>query len=340
MLALISIISYFLLNLLVTYTNRIIITQTSSPYLLTASHASASYLSATTVTCWQNQNQTVLFPRRTIYCNPSVTLFSVLFTLNITLSNYTLSLVSLAVHQNIRATAPALTIVISIFLNLSTWSSYSAATHFSVVPIVFGVVLATHGGQYDGSPFGLLVTFLGAVVAVLKTIATNVMQTQLGLTSSDLIKHVAPLTTFQSLALAWHYEEFTRIMHLPRLGNLATGEVHGWLSISSLCGLMVINSLLAAALNLSSFEANRRCGPLSMGVAANMKQVVILLIQLVGEVVGGRRMKWQVLAGGLVTIAGGIWYAFAQAAATAKRAQVAGEFEREAKTRGKNAELV
>lgn len=340
MLALASIVGYFLLNLLVTCTNRIIVTQTSSPYILTASHAAASYCSATCVARWQKQNHLAPLSRRTTSLSSRLMLFSVLFTLNITLSNYTLSLVSLAVHQTIRATAPALTIVISVFLNLSTWSSYSTSTYLSLVPTVLGVALATHGGGHDGSVFGLLLTLLGAVTAVLKTIATNVMQTKLGLGSSELIKHVAPLAVLQSLALAWYHEEFTRIMHLPRLRYLATGEAWSWLNIGSLGGLIILNALLAAALNLSSFEANRRCGSLSMGVAANTKQVVILLLPIVGRRQTGRRLEWQVLVGGLTTVAGGILYAFAQTAANARRAQNPGDVEQEPKRRAQNAELV
>ena len=340
MLALASIISYFLLNLLVTYTNRIIVTQTSSPYVLTASHAAASYFSATCPVRWQNANHSAPLSHRTTALNSRLILFSVLFTLNITLSNYTLSLVSLAVHQTIRATAPALTIVISVFLNLSTWSSYSITTYLSLIPIVLGVVLATHGGQYDASTYGLVTTFLGAIFAVLKTIATNVMQTQLGLSSSDLIRHVAPLAMLQSLTMAWYYEEFTRIMHLPRLRTLATGEAWGWQSMGSLGALIVFNALLAAALNSSSFEANRRCGPLSMGVAANMKQVVILLLPFVSGAGTGRASSWHVLVGGLITVAGGIWYAFAQAATKSKRADVAALQKQGSKDETRSQEMV
>ena len=340
MLALASIVGYFLLNLLVTCTNRIIVTQTSSPYILTASHAAASYCSATYVARWQKQNHSHPMRSRTTSFKSRLVLFSILFTLNITLSNYTLSLISLAVHQTIRATAPALTIVISVLLKLSSWCSYSTATYLSLIPIVLGVILATHGAHYDGSLFGLVLTFLSAGTAVLKTIATNVMQTQLGLTSSDLIMHVAPLATVQSLVMAWYYEEFTRIMHLPRLRNLATGEARDWLSMSCLISIMVLNALLAAALNLSSFEANRRCGPLSMGVAANMKQVAILLVPLAGGAVGWRRIEWQVLIGGLTTVTGGIWYAFAHGAAKRRRTQYAVEFAQEPKHKGQNEEMV
>ena len=325
MLAIISISVYFIFNLLVTFTNRSIIISTSSPYLLTAAHAAASYISATILARWQNGR--LLLLGRSTMLNPRLMLFSILFTVNITLSNYTLSLVSLPVHQTIRATAPALTIVIAVLLELRTWSSFSRATYASLIPIIFGVVLAAHGGHYDATVFGLLMTFVGAVAAVLKTIATNIMQTHFDISSTDLIRHTAPLAVIQSLVMAWHYDEFTQITHLPRLRTLANGTAWDRLSMGSLGALMVVNALLAAALNLASFEANRTCGPLSMGVAANLKQVVILLLPLVRNGRSGKGTRWSVLMGGLMTVVGGMYYAFVQATEARKQAQLARDRE-------------
>ena len=320
MLAFVTMIIYFILNLLVTYTNRIIVTQTSSPYLLTASHAAASYFSTAVLAPWQTSSST----RRVRTLDVRLILFSILFTLNITLSNYTLSLVSLPVHQTTRATAPALTIIISVLMSLRTWSHYSTATYLSLVPTVAGVILAAYGGRYDASAGGLIMVFLGAVTAVLKTISTHALQTRLDMKSIDLIKHTAPLAVIQSLAMAWHYDELSHITRLPRLRTLATGEPWSWESMGTLGGLMAVNALLTAALNLSSFEANRRCGALSMGVAANLKQIVILLMPFLTSV-KGKRVGWQVIVGGMITVVGGISYAFAQAAEDTKRVRLARE---------------
>jgi Triose-phosphate Transporter family len=316
-LALVSISVYFVLNLIVTITNRIIITQTSSPYLLTASHAAASYISTTALArCLSPQPSSV---QRTPCTNAKLAVFSLLFTFNIALSNYTLGLVSLPVHQTIRATAPALTILFMVCLGLRNRHFYTNSTYLSLGPVIFGVILATHGGRHDASFVGLLVTFLGAVSAVLKTIATHTLQTHLDIKSSELIRQTAPLALLWSLGMAYHYEETFRFTHLPKLKNLASGEPWTWLTISSLGGLMLVNALLAAGLNLASFEANRRCGPVSMGVAANLKQVVILLIPLTSG--KGPKPGPQVFVGGMMTVAGGMWYAFVQSAEISRSGQ-------------------
>jgi hypothetical protein len=75
-------------------------------------------------------------------------------------------------------------------------------------------------------------------------------------------------------------------------------------------------------LNIASFEANKRCGPLSMGVASNLKQVAILLLDLAPVDQGGRIGQADaattgpgggVILGSLMTMIGGTWYAFARA---------------------------
>jgi hypothetical protein len=309
MLALVSIGVYLVLNLLVTYSNRSIVAQTSSPYLLTVGHALASYVSTVVLSKFQTlQASSTHHPRHSTI---KVLCFSVLFTVNITLSNYTLNLVSLPIHSTIRATAPALTIVTNIYLELRTWSSYDRQTYLSLIPIISGVILAANGGRYEASLFGLVLTFAGAVTAVLKTIATNFLQTHLDMRPIELVRHTAPLAVVQSLGMAYYCDEITNVAYLPRLRSLAAGDSWSWTTLNSLVVLMVINACLAAALNLSSFDANRRCGPVSMGVAANVKQVVILVLPYVTRT---RRTKhrWQVLIGGMMTVVGGVWYTLAQ----------------------------
>jgi hypothetical protein len=308
MLALISISVYLVLNLLITYSNRSIIAQTSSPYLLTAGHALASYVSTVALSKFQTLQPSS--PHNHRQTTIKVLCFSVLFTVNITLSNYTLNLVSLPIHQTIRATAPALTIATNVYLELRTWSSYDRQTYLSLLPIISGVILAANGGRYEASLFGLVLTFAGAVTAVLKTIATNFLQTHLDMRPIELVRHTAPLAVVQSLVMAYYCDELTNIAYLPRLRSLATGESWSWTALNSLAVLMIVNACLAAALNLISFDASRRCGPVSMGVAANVKQVIILVMPYMTS--SRRNSRWQVLIGGMMTVVGGVWYTSAQ----------------------------
>ena len=297
---------YFVLNLLVTVTNKTIIQHTSSPYLLTAFHTTASFVSTSVIAHCQSA---AVHARFATTQRISLILFSALFTINITFSNFTLGLVSLPIHQTIRALAPILTIIISVTLQLKTWSSYNLNTYMSLLPIIMGVVIATYSQDWGGSSFGIVMTLLGAVTAVLKTIATHSLQADLGIRSYELIRITSPLAVMQSLAAAWYYNEFTTIERQVTHAHHQLG--HGS-SYTTLVSLILSNALLAAALNLTSFEANRRWGALSMGVAANLKQVAILFLpdgSRLGKVV---RPSSNVVVGSLMTVGGGLWYAVAQ----------------------------
>jgi drug/metabolite transporter (DMT)-like permease len=320
MLALASICVYFTLNILVTITNRIIVSETSKPHLLTACHATASYASTTVLARLQQRHPAPT--SRLPSAKSNLILFSFLFAINIGLSNYTLGIVSLPIHQTIRATAPVLTIVISILVGLRTWSSYNSSMYLSLIPIIFGVIVAIQGSLSDASWSGLFIAFLGAVTAVCKTIVTNRLQTNLDIQPSELILRTTPLAAIWSLCAAYHLGEFTNIWHFSDPKAFAIEEPRAWLNASFSAGLLVVNALLAAALNLASFDANRRCGPTSMAIAANMKQATLLLVfaaQL------GESSKTRVFVGGLMTVVGGIWYAFTQGSGESRRARSPGK---------------
>lgn len=303
MLALISITIYFILNLLVTISNQLIVLRTQCPYLLTALHAVASYISTLLVARLQNVQ---LNAGRTNSHRMKVVGFACLFTVNIALSNRALGLVSLSIHQIIRATAPVLTVLLTILLELRTSSSYSTSTFLSLVPIVLGVMLATYSRGTGASLHGTLITFLGAVTAVLKTIATHALQIDYDITGLELIHTTSPIAVFQASLLALWYGDLNRV---GSLYSHSTASVDKAIAVMWLVMAVLLNTILAALLNLSSFEANRRCGPLSMGVAANLKQIVILLLPYANP---HGHPRAQVVLGGLMTIAGGIWYAYLQ----------------------------
>lgn len=303
MMSLLSITVYFVLNLCVTITNQSIILRTQSPYLLTALHAAASYVSTLILARLQEIR---LAPLRTNPHRFRVLCFSCLFTINIALSSRALGMVSLPIHQTIRAFAPVLTVAFTVVLELRKWSSYSLSTFLSLLPIMTGVIIATYHKGTGTSVHGLVLTFLGAVTAVLKTIATYTFQNHYGIGGLELINVTAPVAVLQALLMALWYGDLSRIASLYHHSTASVDKAvaGGWLLAA-----VLLNTLLAALLNLSSFEANRRCGPVSMGVTANLKQVVILLLPYVKD---QAQPKPQILIGGLMTIAGGIWYARAQ----------------------------
>ncbi|KEF54325.1 uncharacterized protein A1O9_09491 [Exophiala aquamarina CBS 119918] len=317
--ALLTVTCYFFLNLVVTLTNKQLVSLISCPYLLTASHAFCTFVSTNVIALLQRHASDGQCQTKSTSTNLSLrthailVCFSLLYITNIAVSNLSLGLVSLSLHQTIRATAPAITVLLCVTLLRRPLTSYSTSTYLSLIPTTIGVILATTSPHPDNttspgpkaSLSGIALTFLGAVLAVLKTVLTNTLQRRAGrlsvdLPSTTLIRYLSPYAVAQALLFALWTGEFQRLRSI--ISSLFTTSTEGRILATA-----ATNVLAAATLNLASFEANRRCGPLAMAVAANLKQVLILLI---GRHVGGD--GWRVMTGALMTIVGGVWYSFAQ----------------------------
>ncbi|KAJ1504758.1 UAA transporter, partial [Coelomomyces lativittatus] len=176
--------------------------------------------------------------------------FSILYTLNIALSNASLHLVSVPFHQVARATTPLFTILLSYFFFRK---HYSKSILFTQVPIVVGVGLATKG-EFNITTYGLVLTFLGTIFAALKGITTNIVLVgQLQLHPLDLLYKMSPLALFQIFMYIAISGEYQRLMVLP-------------LDLQLLLHL-TFNGSMAFFLNYVSFTTNKKAGPLTMNVA-------------------------------------------------------------------------
>lgn len=212
-------------------------------------------------------------------------------------------------HQVIRAAAPIFTAMLSWYLFNSRFSGHKL---LSLVPVVLGVGLATYGDYYC-SFWGFILTLLGTLLAALKTIATNVLQSsppadssttstshkqsfsragfrlpppfprhrltiptptfptvlsdwtakggfRLGLHPLDLLTRISPLALVQCAFYAHASGELDALQGGATVGQ---GNVMGL----GVVVMLLVNGGIAFALNVVSFEANRRAGALSMGVA-------------------------------------------------------------------------
>jgi len=117
----------------------------------------------------------------------------------------------------------------------------------------------------------------------------------------DVLFRLSPLACAQCLIVAWGSGE------MARWGELEVGPGLGWRELGS---KLALNGALAFVLNYVSFMASRRAGALSMTVAANVKQVLTVLLALlvfdphtpsVGHVLGIG-----------LALAGGVWYGFVE----------------------------
>lgn len=197
-------------------------------------------------------------------------------------------------HQIVRAATPIFTTVFSWYLFNTRFSRYQI---FSLVVVIFGVGLSTYGDYYFTN-WGFTLTLVGTVLAALKTIITYKIQTappvrqplkssfatipigpmtkisallprfrryRLQLHPLDLLTHLSRLAVVQCVAYAYLFGELGFVLRRSSYSNTL------WQII-----LISGNGVVACALNIVSFEANRRSGALSMGVAGYSYQQSVL----------------------------------------------------------------
>ncbi|KAI5845111.1 triose-phosphate transporter family-domain-containing protein [Morchella snyderi] len=279
---------YFALNLALTLYNKAVMGKFPFPYLLTGIHTLCGTIGCTIFYMRGSFKLTQLTDQE----NLVMLLFSILYTINIAISNVSLNLVTVPFHQIVRATTPFFTVIIyAVFFS----KTYSRLTYISLIPVVLGVALATFGDYYF-TPLGFILTLLGAFLAALKTVVTNRIQTSgLRLSPLELLFRMSPLALVQTLIYAYCTGE------IERLGAYA-GEHMGSRDVI----ILAVNGAIAFALNVISFTANKKTGALTMTVAANVKQILTIVLSIM---FWGLAVSWLNVSGICLTLAGGAWYA-------------------------------
>ncbi|OJT02123.1 Solute carrier family 35 member E1 [Trametes pubescens] len=235
-------------------------------------------------------------------------------------------------HQVVRAATPIFTTLLS---TLILGTRLSAERLIALAPVMFGVVLATYG-DYSFTYMGLLLTLLGAILAALKTIYTNVLQSRttstattrlasrtspssymialvipppLNLHPLDLLARMSPLALVQCVGYAYLSGEFARMRDpAPSAGAPALAWWH--------LLLLLINGCIAFGLNVVSFTANGKVGALNMTVAANVKQVLTIVLAVAVFNLTISRVN---AIGIMITLLGGAWYAGVEYRAKAQK---------------------
>ncbi|KAF8805564.1 TPT-domain-containing protein [Phlegmacium glaucopus] len=374
---------YFTLNLSLTLYNKSVLIHFPFPYTLTALHALCGTIGASILLSLQDTGQggpllnpTTPKPSRSLFQKITLDLsagelvvlffFSMLYTINIVVSNASLRLVTVPFHQVVRASTPFFTIVFSLVLLSKRCSRRKVLT---LIPVVAGVCFATYGDYYF-TPIGFFLTLLGTILAALKTILTNIILVKqptsplpissdssnhlssddlpiksspsffsdllslpsfnssssilaanatkasiknttpssftlpkLSLSPLHLLYLLSPLAFIQTAFLAHSTGELNRVrVHLFHSSSSAHPE-GGMLNFRM---WLIFNGILAFFLNVVSFNANRRVGPLAMSVAANVKQVLTVLCAVF---IFDLTITPANALGIFLTIAGGAFYA-------------------------------
>ncbi|KAM5536823.1 hypothetical protein V8D89_009541 [Ganoderma adspersum] len=300
---------YFTLNLCLTLYNKGVLVRFPYPYTLTSVHALFGSIGGHIL-----KERGAYKPARLTSKGYAVLVaFSVLYSANIAVSNLSLQLVTIPFHQVVRAATP-------IFITLLSMSilgaRFSSAKMVTLLTVMLGVALATYGDYYF-TTIGFLLTLFGTFLAALKAIYTSILQSplstphkaklplippRLNLHPLDLVAQLSPLAFIQCITYAVLSGELGRIRSVV-LDSSASWS--GW----SYPLLLFGNGCIAFGLNVISFTANGKIGALNMTVAANVKQVLTILLSVVIFDLTITRAN---ALGILVTIGGGAWYAWVE----------------------------
>lgn len=221
-------------------------------------------------------------------------------------------MVSIPFHQVVRATTPLFIILIYRALYGRT---FSTATYLSLIPVVLGMSIATYG-DLTYTRAGFLMTFLGVLLAALKTIVTNRMLTgRLALSPLEVLFRMSPLACMQSLVIASLQGELDQPFDLLKQSWLENSipvtkdTPFSTRSMHTLALVLLGNGTLAFMLNVSSFRTNKLAGALTMTVCANIKQCLTIVL---GIVLFGTVVTTVNLCGIFVTLVGGAIYSFVE----------------------------
>ena len=188
-------------------------------------------------------------------------LFSIIFSLNIAMGNVSLKYVSVNFNQMMRSLVPAL----SILLGKILYGRHTSPQRIkAVIPVVIGVALATLGDKANISLWGLIVTTTCISLAALKVVSGGEMVRELS--PLELLRQMSPPALVQCLFLSWWN------------GEIFSSEDDGYQPSPNAWLLVTLTGIVSFTLNIASLQSNKLTSPLTLCIAANVKQVLMIIL--------------------------------------------------------------
>eukprot|EP00918_Siedleckia_nematoides_P092465 GHVU01203037.1.p1 GENE.GHVU01203037.1~~GHVU01203037.1.p1 ORF type:complete len:283 (-),score=30.55 GHVU01203037.1:1421-2269(-) len=195
--------AWFSLNVLLTLYNKAMFHKFKFPYplLTTSVHMITTSIGVTLARTFCHRDTLVPAPPLKGRALLHLAWFSVIFSLNIWVSNLSLMVVSVSFHQVSRSTVPLFTMALSAVLFNERYSPRLAP---AVLIVIAGVVI-TVTGDVHATRLGTLLTFVGCGLASLKGILTKRSQVgELGLQTLDMLYYVSPMAAAELILLAYY----------------------------------------------------------------------------------------------------------------------------------------
>lgn len=302
---------YFIANLALTVHNKWVLSRLNFrfPWILTTIHISVSGLGSWLMCRCNKKIEDKKLDRGAWI---KLLSFSILYALNIAMSNVSLAHVSLSFHQIVRSSVPVFILVLE-----AAWLSrrHSTGRKLSLIPLIFGVTLATTEEFKDVNftMVGLLLTLAGVVLAALKGVATNVLMVgPLKMHPLQVISHMALPAAIQCFAygvIAGELKSINALFSKLHYEAVTVEQSGGPLSypVLAMVSKLAVNGGLAFVLNWVSFTANKQTSALTMTVVANVKQVVSISLAIY---IFNTALTVPKLIGIGLTIIGATWYRY------------------------------